>query len=262
MSIGGTIVTIAILVAVLAPLLTPYDPLALNVDNALQAPSLHHPFGTDQFGRDVLSRTMFAARLDLTIAFVGTVLPFVLGVSLGLLSGYFGGWADTLIGRLVDVIIAFPGIVLIIAFIALLGNNLINLFLALTLTDWTNYTRLTRGEVLFIKDHQFVQATRSLGYTHMRILLRHIVPNVITSAIIFLMLDMVGTILLVTSLSYIGLGPPPPTPEWGAMIAEARPFIFLAWWIPVFPGLAIIFTGFGLAVFGDGLADHLRPEGG
>jgi len=259
--IGGTIMIIVVLVAVLAPLLTPYGPLAQNVDRALEPPTLQHWFGTDQFGRDVLARTIFSTRLDLAIAIVGTVLPFLLGTMLGLLAGYFGGWLDTVIGRLVDVIIAFPGIVLIIAFIALLGNNLFNLFFALTLTDWTNYTRLIRGEVLFVKNYQFVHAARSLGYSNWRILLAHILPNVITPGILFLMLDIVATILLVTSLSYIGLGPQPPTPEWGAMIAEARPILFLAWWVALFPGLAIIITGLGLAIFGDGLADYLRPEG-
>jgi len=258
--IGGTMMAFVLVVAVFAPLLAPYNPLAQNIDKALEPPTLQHLFGTDQFGRDVLSRTIFSTRLDLAIAIVGTVLPFLLGCSLGLLAGYFGGWLDIIIGRLVDVIIAFPGIVLIIAFIALLGNNLINLFLALTLTDWTNYTRLIRGEVLFVKNYQFVQAARALGYSNWRILLVHILPNVITPAILFLMLDIVATVLLVTSLSYIGLGPQPPTPEWGAMIAEARPILFLAWWVALFPGLAIIATGLGLAIFGDGLADHLRPE--
>jgi peptide/nickel transport system permease protein len=258
--IGGAIVGLTVLVALLAPLIAPYGPDDQDLASALSPPTWSHPFGTDQFGRDVLSRTLFAARLDLQIAFIATVFCFVLGVLLGLGGGYFGGLADQLVGRLVDLVIAFPSIVFIIALIAFLGNSMTSLYIALTVTGWTAYTRILRGEVLTVKSLPYVASARALGYKNGRIIFRHVLPNVVTPAGLFWITDMVGTILLVTSLSYLGLGPQPPTAEWGAMIAEARPFLLEAWWIPLFPGLAIMVTGIGLALLGDGLADRLRPE--
>jgi peptide/nickel transport system permease protein len=259
-AVGAGVLVLVILGAVLAPLLAPYGPSEQDLINALRPPSGAHIFGTDQFGRDVLSRTMYSARLDLQIAFIATVFCFLLGVLLGLLGGYFGRIVDQLVGRLVDFVIAFPSIVFIIALIAFLGNSMTNLYIALTVTGWTAYTRITRGEVLTVKNLPYVAASRALGYGSIRILFRHVLPNAVTPAGLFWITDMVGTILLVTSLSYLGLGPQPPTPEWGAMIAEARPFLTQAWWIPLFPGLAIVATGIGLALLGDGLADALRPE--
>jgi peptide/nickel transport system permease protein len=258
--VGGAIVGLIVLAALLAPLIAPYGPNDQDLISALGAPTWSHPFGTDQFGRDVLSRTLFAARLDLQIAFIATVFCFLLGVLLGLFGGYFGGLADQLVGRLVDLVIAFPSIVFIIALIAFLGNNMTNLSIALTVTGWTAYTRISRGEVLTVKSLPYVASARALGYKNVRIIFRHVLPNVVTPAGLFWITDMVGTILLVTSLSYLGLGPQPPTAEWGAIIAEARPFLLEAWWIPLFPGLAIVVTGIGLALLGDGLADRLRPE--
>jgi peptide/nickel transport system permease protein len=258
--IGGTIIGGIVLVAIFAPLVAPADPNAQNLLDAFRSPSLAHPFGTDQFGRDVLSRTIYATRLDLQIAFLATVFCFLLGVLFGVLGGYFGGVVDQAVGRIVDLVVAFPSIVAIIALIGFLGNTLTNLYIALTVTGWTAYARLSRGEVLSAKNLPYVSAARALGYSHRRIVLRHLLPNIVTPAGLFLVTDMVATILLVTSLSYLGLGPQPPTPEWGAIIAEARPFLLEAWWVPVFPGLAIILTGVGLAFLGDGLADALRPE--
>jgi peptide/nickel transport system permease protein len=258
--IGGTIIGAIALVAILAPLIAPHGPGDQDLINAFRAPSWAHPFGTDQFGRDVLSRVMYATRLDLQIAFIATVFCFLTGVLFGLLGGYLGGAVDQVIGRLVDLVIAFPSIVAIIALIGFLGNTITNMYVALTVTGWTAYARLTRGEALAIKNLPYVSAARALGYTHRRILFRHVLPNVVTPAGLFWITDMVATILLVTSLSYLGLGPQPPTAEWGAIIAEARPFLLQAWWVPLFPGLAIIVTGVGLAFLGDGLADALRPE--
>jgi peptide/nickel transport system permease protein len=207
-----------------------------------------------------LSRVLYSASLDLQIAFVGTIFCMITGVTLGMIAGYFGGIVDLLVGRLIDFIIAFPGIVAVIAVIAVLGTSIFNLYIAITITGWTAYARLARGEVIAAKNLQYVQAARSMGYSNRRVLLRHIIPNVITPPLLFWITDMVGTVLLVTALSYLGLGPQPPTPEWGAMIAEARPFMLLAWWVPLFPGLAIVLTGVGLGLLGDGLADLLRPE--
>jgi peptide/nickel transport system permease protein len=258
--VGGSIVGAIAVVAIFSHLIAPYSPIELNLNASLQPPSSAHLMGTDEFGRDVLSRVLDGALLDLQIAAFGTFFCFLSGSILGLIAGFFGKVGDILIGRLIDVVIAFPAIVVIIALISVLGVSLVNLYIGITITGWTAYARLVRGETLAAKSLPYVQSARSLGYSWQRILFRHVMPNVITPAFIFLVTDMVGTILLVTSLSYLGLGPQPPTPEWGAIIAEARPFMLQAWWIALFPGLAIVLTGVGLALLGDGLADALRPE--
>lgn len=257
---GAIIVGAVAFLAIFSHLIAPYDPINQDLTSTFQAPSSAHLFGTDQFGRDVFSRTLYAAGLDLQIAFFGTLFCMLLGVTLGILAGYFGGIVDLIVGRLIDFIIAFPGIVAIIALIAVLGSSIFNLYLALTVTGWTAYARLARGEVIAAKNLPYVQAAHSLGYSHRRVVLRHIVPNMITPPLLFWVTDMVGTVLLITALSYLGLGPQPPTPEWGAMIAEARPFMLLAWWVPLFPGLAVVVVGIGLGLLGDGLADYLRAE--
>jgi peptide/nickel transport system permease protein len=258
--LGIGIIGFMVLLAIFSHLIAPYNPVKLNLNATLRPPSGSHIMGTDEFGRDVFSRVLYGASLDLQIAAFGTFFCFLSGALLGLIAGFFGKAADTLIGRLIDVVIAFPAIVVIIALISVLGVSLVNLYIGITITGWTAYARLVRGETLKAKSLPYVQSARSLGYSWPRILFRHVMPNVITPGLIFLVTDMVGTILLVTSLSYLGLGPQPPTPEWGAMIAEANPYMLQAWWIALFPGLAIMITGVGLALLGDGLADVLRPS--
>jgi peptide/nickel transport system permease protein len=257
---GATIIVFIALLALFSHLIAPYNPIKLNLNATLQPPTGSHIMGTDEFGRDVFSRVLYGSALDLQIAAFGTFFCFLSGAVLGLIAGFFGKVADTLIGRLIDVVIAFPAIVVIIALISVLGVSLVNLYIGITVTGWTAYARLVRGETLKAKALPYVQSALSLGFSRSRILFRHVMPNVITPAFIFLVTDMVGTILLVTSLSYLGLGPQPPTPEWGAMIAEARPYMLEAWWIALFPGLAIVLTGVGLALLGDGLADTMRPD--
>lgn len=260
LSIGGVMVAIVLLVAIASHVVLPHNPLTQHLDNTLGHPTLAHPMGTDEFGRDVLSRTLAAAGLDLQIAFIGTVFCLLLGATLGLLAGFFGGWVDLIIGRIIDVVIAFPSIVVIIALISVLGINLVNIYIAITVTGWTAYARIIRGGALRERGRAYISAASVLGYSRLRIVGRHLMPNVVTAALLFWVTDMIGTVLLVTSLSYLGLGPQPPTPEWGAMISDARPYILQAWWIALFPGLAIVFTGVGLALLGDGLADILRAE--
>jgi peptide/nickel transport system permease protein len=257
---GIALVATIALLAILSHIIAPHDPNSQDLTQQFLRPNPTHIMGTDQFGRDVFSRVLYSAGLDLQIAFLGTVFCLTVGLTIGLVAGYFGGIVDLAAGRLIDFIIAFPGIVAIIAIIAVLGNSIPHLYIALTVTGWTAYARIVRGEVISAKHLPYVMAARSLGYSHIRILVRHIVPNVVTPALLFWVTDMVGTVLLITSLSYLGLGPQPPTPEWGAMIAEARPFILIAWWVPLLPGLAIVVTGFSLGLLGDGLADALRAE--
>ena len=184
----------------------------------------------------------------------------VVGVFLGSLAGYLGGWVETVVMRVVDVFTAFPFLVMVIAIIAILGPGLTSMYVALTLAGWSAYARIARGEILVIKKAEYVQAARALGFSNVRIMFRHILPNIVTPAIIFAMSDIVLVILSTTSLSFLGLGVQPPTPEWGSMIAEGRPFIMTAWWLVTLPGMAIVLVGLGLSLLGDGLADVLRTE--
>lgn len=246
-----------VLVALAAPLIAPYDPIAQDISRALLPPSLEHPFGTDNFGRDVLSRVIWGTRLDLLMGIGGVLLPFAIGCTIGLVAGWFGGIVDAVLMRILDVTMAFPFLVLMIAIISVLGPGLAGFFIALALVGWVSYARLIRSQTLILKSADFVTAARTLGYSAPRILRRHILPNAIAPAIVFSMSDMVLVILLGSSLSYLGLGSQPPTPEWGVMIAEGQTFIASAWWICLFPGLAIVFVALAFSLLADGLAARL-----
>jgi peptide/nickel transport system permease protein len=258
--IGFLLVLATILAAVFAPLLTPYDPTELDVLHAL-APmgTVGHPLGTDQFGRDVLSRMLFAGRTDLLIAFGATSVTLVTGTTIGLVSGFFGGKIDALMMRIVDLFFAFPFIVLVLTIIAILGPGLLNMFIAIWLVSWIPYARIVRGEVLVAKRQEYILAARALGYNRARIMLGHILPNVLGAAIVFSMLDAVGNVGLGAALGYLGLGAQDPTAEWGKMIADSQNFMATSWWLPTVPGAAIVIFGLGLSLLGDGLADLLRP---
>lgn len=255
---GAAILAIILLASLMASHLIPYDPIEQNLRNTLQPPSLTHLFGTDNFGRDIFARVLHAAKLDLMIGFLCVVFPWMLGLTLGGIAGYFGGLADTLIMRTVDTFTAFPFLIMVIGVIAILGPGLFGMYVALTLAGWSIYARIVRAEVLVIKKSEYILAARSLGYGHGRILVRHVIPNVVTPTIIFAMTDMVLVILSTTSLSFLGLGVQPPTPEWGVMIAEGRSFILSAWWMVTLPGLAVVLVGVALSLFGDGIARILR----
>jgi peptide/nickel transport system permease protein len=258
---GGLIVAGLILVAVFSRQISPFDPIAQNMDVRLKPPGGQYLLGTDNYGRDVLSRIINGTPLDLTVGILSVVFPLLLGILVGLISGYYGGWVDTIFMRLVDVVVAFPFMVLIIALIAVLGPGLINVIIAVTAVSWIIYARLVRSEVLVAKNLEYVMAAKVLGYSDLRIMLRHILPNVVTSAIIFGSLDVVLDILLASALGFLGLGVQPPAPEWGTLIADGRGFMATAWWISTFPGLAIVITGIGFGLFADGLADLLRTGG-
>jgi peptide/nickel transport system permease protein len=263
---NGALLTGAIMLALLGvvtafgPLFLPFDPLAVDFGQALLPPSLGHWFGTDDLGRDVFSRVIVASHTDLEIAVMCVLIPFVTGTAVGLVSGYAGGVIDAVLMRLVDILWAFPFYVLVIAIVGSLGPSIANMYLAFALVAWISFARIVRGEVLILKQQEFVQAALLLGYSHRRILLRHILPNAITPAIVFMMSDVVLTILAVTALGFLGLGIQPPTPEWGVMIAEGRNFIFDGWWGSLFPGLAIVYVGVTFSFLGDGLDDFLRPK--
>lgn len=259
---GCTILLIAVTAAAIGPLIMPYDPTAVDVLNPLAPPLTGgHPLGTDSFGRDILSRILSGARIDLAIAFGATVVSVVAGTLIGLMSGYFGGWVDTVIMRVVDVFFAFPFFVLVIAIIGVLGPGIFNMYVAIWLTGWITYSRIIRAETLVAKKQEYVLAARALGYGHLRVMLRHILPNVTAPAIIFSMVDAVGNILLGSALGFLGLGAQQPSPEWGAMISDGQNYMLSAWWLPTMPGLAIVIVAAGFSLFGDGIADLLRPTG-
>jgi peptide/nickel transport system permease protein len=258
---GGILVTLVVIIAVIGPSIAPYDPLEHDYSAILQVPGRGHWLGTDNFGRDILSRILCGTRIDLQIGIICVVLPFIIGVTIGCVSGYYGGVADVLLMRLVDMTVAFPFYVLIIAILAILGPGVVNMYIAITLVGWIAYAKMIRGELLIARNLEYALAARALGFSQLRILFRHLLPNVITPCIVFAMTDVVLCIGFASSLSFLGLGVQPPHPEWGVMIADGREFIVSAWWMATCPGLAIAIVGIGFSLFGDGLAELLRPEG-
>ena len=258
--IGGAMILTLIVIALFAPVIAPHGAQETDYGARLVAPSAAHPFGTDNLGRDIFSRILHGTRIDLRVGAISVMLPFVVGVVLGCLAGYYGGWLDSLLMRLSDIVQAFPFLILIIAIVAVLGPGLRNMYIAVALVAWVTYARLLRGEILVAKHREYVEAARAMGASDARVIARHIVPNVISSALVFAMSDVILYIVLAASLSYLGLGARPPEPEWGAMITEGRTFLATAWWISAFPGLAIVVTGIAFSIFGDGLADALRPS--
>ena len=254
---GLTILGIVALAAIFAPLVAPDAPNAQNLTAAFQPPSWSHLFGTDNLGRDIFSRVVYAGRVDLQIGVIMTYVPLVTGVVLGALAGYFGGWVDTVIMRLVDVVIAFPFLVLVIAILAVVGPGLKGMYIAVLAVGWSMYARLTRAEMLVLREQQFVLAAQALALPRRRVIFRHAVPNVLRPNVVFSMADFVLNILLAASLSFLGLGVRPPTAEWGAMVADGQNFLLNAWWITTLPGLVIVVVGIALSLIGDGLAERL-----
>jgi len=256
LKIGIIIFFIILLIGLFAPFLTQYDPLYQDYNSLLLPPSFNHWFGTDNYGRDIFTRVIYATRLDLQIGFYTTYVPLIYGVMIGAYSGYFGGSIDTIMMRLTDTAMAFPFLILIIFILSILGPGIQNIYIAVFLVAWTMYARLIRAEMLVEKNKDYIVAAQVLGFGTNRIIFKHAMPNIITSCIIFSMFDFVLNILLVSGLSFLGLGVQPPIPEWGAMVAEGRDFILTAWWISTLPGFFILLTGFALCLIGDGLSER------
>jgi peptide/nickel transport system permease protein len=256
--IGTALVAGVILLAAFGAALAPYSPTENDYAAAVQPPSLAHLFGTDKFGRDQLSRILVGARIDLSVGIICTLIPMLIGVAVGCSAGYFGAKLDTLFMRLVDIQVAFPFYVLLIAILAILGPGLINMYYALILVGWIAFARLIRGEVLVAKKMEYVTAARALGCSDVRIIVRHLLPNVIGPALVYAMSAVVLNILSGASLGFLGLGVQAPNPEWGVMIAESREYITTAWWLPLFPGLAIALVGVAFSLLGDGFSNLLR----
>jgi peptide/nickel transport system permease protein len=257
--IGGALLVTVIVATVAAPLITTYNPNEIDPLNPLAPPlTPGHVLGTDNFGRDILSRILYGGRIDLLIAFGATSVTLVIGTAIGLFSGFVGGWVDATIMRIVDLFFAFPFFVLVIAIVAMLGPSILNMFIAIWMTSWITYARITRGHTLGAKQQEYVLAAKALGFRSRRVMLRHILPNVLSFVIIFAMVDAVGNVLLGAALGFLGLGAQPPSPEWGVMISDGQNYIFSAWWLATFPGIAIVIVGVGFSLLGDGLADILR----
>jgi peptide/nickel transport system permease protein len=254
---GLVLLALVVLVAACAPLLSPYDPIAQSLGEAFLPPlSPNHVLGTDNFGRDIWSRIVWSTRLDLQIGLFSVAFPFVFGSLMGVATGYLGGWLDTLFMRVVDVLMAFPFLVLVVAAMSILGPGLTGLYVGFGAVGWIPYARITRGETLATRNLEYVQAARTIGCHTWRIMLRHVLPNVIGPGLVYVFTGMVLAILTGATLSFLGLGPQPPTPEWGAMVASGRQFLLRAWWMTALPGLALLVVGVALSLIGDGLADR------
>jgi peptide/nickel transport system permease protein len=258
---GAAILALLLCGALFAPWLAPRDPAAQNLENDLVVFSPAHPLGTDKLGRDVLSRTLYGSRISLTVAAVTVTLSLVLGVVVGSLSGYFGGWPDQLVMRAVDILLAFPGILLAIAFAAVLGPGLDHVIVALCLIGWTGYARLVRGEILSLREREFVHAARALGAGPVRLIRRHLIPNLLPPLFIQATFGLAGAILAEGSLSFLGLGVEAPTPSWGGMLNEGRQFILVAPHLTTYPGLALMLTVLGLNLIGDALQERFPSQG-
>jgi peptide/nickel transport system permease protein len=255
-----TLVSGLILLAVIvgmvaaAPLLAGHNPDQQDLYHVLARPSAAHLLGTDDLGRDIWSRLLYGGRADLLIGFAAVIAPFILGTALGLLAGYEGGWVDAVIMRVLDIMVAFPFYVLVIAVVFALGAGVGSIFIAITAVAWVSYTRIVRGEVLVAKRRGYVEAARAAGLSTPRILIRHLTPNVLGQAVIYAMSDIVLTILAVVTLGYLGLGVQPPTPEWGAMMASGEPYLSIHPLLATAPGIAVVLTGLALSLIGDGLS--------
>jgi peptide/nickel transport system permease protein len=257
--VGAVILLLLIVGAVFAPYLTPYEPARMSPREALQPPSLTHPLGTDHFGRDQLARLLYGGSLSLQVGLVAVAIGASVGVTLGAVAGYKGGWIDEIISRLIDVKLAFPGILLALGVVAVLGPDLMNLMIAVGVGTIPGFCRLVRGQVLAAREFDYVLAARTIGCQHARIVIRHILPNVIAPVVVYGTLAVAGAILAGASLNYLGMGAKPPTPEWGLMLAESRDQIRRAWWLATFPGAAIMLTVISINLLGDGLRDAFDP---
>jgi peptide/nickel transport system permease protein len=257
---GLIVVLLVTLLAILAPVVAPYDPIKINSSATLQPPSLEHWLGTDHLGRDILSRILYGGQVSLRIGLISVGISLTFGLTLGLLAGYYGRWVDMLIMRLMDVLLAFPNILLALAIIAILGPGLTNVMIAVGISYIPHYTRVVRSSVLGIKSATYVESARVAGCSDARLIVRHILPNAVSSVIVVSTLGVATSILVAAALSFLGLGVQPPTPEWGSMVSAGRDYLRNNWWVSTLPGVTIMITVLAINVFGDGLREALDPK--
>lgn len=257
---GGIVVLLLFALSFLAPVISPYNPDAIDVVARLQAPSQAHPFGTDQLGRDILSRMIWGSRISLKVGFVAVGIATAIGIFFGAIAGYYGGWVDSLIMRFVDLMLCFPTFFLILAVIAILEPSIWNIMIVIGVTGWMGVARLVRAEFLTLKGRDFVQAARAMGANDWRIIFGHILPNALAPVLVSATLGVAGAILTESALSFLGIGVQPPTPSWGNILTEGKDNISIAWWLSVYPGLAILITVLGYNLLGEGIRDSLDPR--
>lgn len=257
---GGGIVILLFIISLLAPWLSPYDPGEINLQMVLFPPSSKHLFGTDQLGRDVLSRMIWGSRISLKVGFVATGIAIVIGIVLGAVAGYYGKWADTVIMRFVDIMLCFPTFFLILAVIAFLEPSIWNIMIVIGATGWMGITRLVRADFISLKERDFVRAAKVIGASDLRIIFFHILPNAMASVLVAATLGVAGAILTESALSFLGIGVQPPTPSWGNILTAGKDNIDIAWWLSLYPGLAILITVLGYNLLGEGIRDSLDPR--
>lgn len=257
---GGMVVLALFVLSILAPFITPYEPNSLDAYHVLLPPSSAHWFGTDEVGRDVFTRMLYGAQISLKVGFVAVGIATLIGTVVGLVSGYYGGWLDSLLMRFVDIMFCFPTFFLILAVIALLEPSIWYIMLIIGLTGWMGVARLVRAEVLSIRERDYVLAARVIGCSDMRIIFRHILPNAVGPVLVYATLGIAGAILTESSLSFLGIGVPPPTPSWGNILASGKEFLEFAWWLFLFPGLAIMVTVLSYYLVGEGIRDAIDPR--
>ncbi len=257
--IGLVVLILLILSALFSDILTPYEFDKINPINALRPPSLEHPMGTDAFGRDQLTRIMHGGKVSLQVGMISVLIGGTFGILMGAIAGFFGGWIDEIVSRFIDIMLAFPSILLALAVVSVLGPDLYNLMIAVGISSIPAFARLVRSAVLSIKENDYIVAAKSLGLTRARIVIVHIIPNIFASILVFATLEVATAILAGASLNFLGMGAKPPTPEWGLLLAESRDFFRRAWWLATFPGIAIMVTVISINLLGDGLRDTFDP---
>ncbi len=258
--IGTVVIILFLFIAIFAPVLTPYMPNAQELSNKLQAPNWEHPLGTDQFGRDIAARVLYGSRIAVQIILIVTCISGFLGVTIGIIAGYYGGIVDEILMRLTDMFLAFPRLILAMAIAAMLGPSLANVIIAISFVNWTPYARLARAEALRVKGQPYIESIRSVGASNLRILFLHILPMCISPVLVQLTLRMGTIIITAASLGFLGLGAQPPSPEWGVMVSDGRSFLIDQWWISTFPGIAIALVVLAFNLLGDGIRDMLDPR--
>ncbi len=261
LAVGGAIVVCSLFfIAAFAPLLSPYDPDTIDRHHVLMSPDIRHPLGTDDLGRDVLSRMIFGARISLAVGFVAVGIATIIGMILGALSGYYSGWTDRIIMRFIDIMLSIPTFFLILAVIAFIGSSIWNIMIVIGLTSWMSVARLVRAEFLSLKEREFVLAARAIGASDLRIIFRHVMINSMAPVLVSAVLGVAGAVLVESALSFLGIGVQPPTPSWGNILSLGKDYIELAWWLSVFPGLAILITVLGYNLLGEGIRDSIDPR--
>jgi len=261
LAVGGlAVIVITFLIAGSASLMAPHDPGKTDVSLKLQPPSSQYVLGTDQLGRDVFSRMLYGSRISLSVGFVAVAISILIGILVGALAGYYGGWVDSVLMRFVDIMICFPSFFLILTVVALLGPSLLKVMFVIGITSWMGTSRFVRAEFLSLRERDFVQAAQALGVRDLRIIFRHILPNALAPVFVTATLDVATAILVEAGLSFLGFGAQPPAPSWGNILTEGRTYIFDAWWLTIFPGLAILITVLSFNLLGEGLRDALDPR--